>query len=122
MLCQMAQTGQLGGKMTESDLKNLLERFITSQQTSLSDHFSRGSDLKNLLERFVTSQQSSLSDHFIQESELKNLRKMLSFHNDPLLLIILFNLRMSAGQAANKVKFDRRRAMDSDDDDDLEGL
>ena len=29
---------------------------------------------------------------------------------------------MSAGQAANKVKFDRRRAMDSDDDDDLEGL
>ena len=97
MLCQMAQTGQLGGKMTESDLKNLLERFITSQQ-------------------------SSLSDHFIQESELKNLRKMLSFHNDPLLLIILFNLRMSAGQAANKVKFDRRRAMDSDDDDDLEGL
>merc|ERR1712032_36836 len=55
MLCQMAQTGQLGGKMTESDLKNLLER-------------------------------------------------------------------MSAGQAANKVKFDRRRAMDSDDDDDLEGL
>ena len=26
MLCQMAQTGQLGGKMTESDLKNLLER------------------------------------------------------------------------------------------------
>ena len=27
MLCQMAQTGQLGGKMTESDLKNLLERF-----------------------------------------------------------------------------------------------
>ena len=72
MLCQMAQTGQLGGKMTESDLKNLLER--------------------------------------------------LSFHNDPLLLIISFNLRMSAGQAANKVKFDRRRAMDSDDDDDLEGL
>ena len=72
MLCQMAQTGQLGGKMTESDLKNLLER--------------------------------------------------LSFHNDPLLLIISSNFRMSAGQAANKVKFDRRRAMDSDDDDDLEGL
>ena len=71
MLCQMAQTGQLGGKMTESDLKNLLER--------------------------------------------------LSFHNDPI-LIIFFNLRMSAGQAANKVKFDRRRAMDSDNDDDLEGL
>ena len=98
MLCQMAQTGQLGGKMTESDLKNLLERFITSQQTSLSDHFSRGSDLQNLLER-------------------------LSFHNDPILMIIFFfNLRMSAGQAANKVKFDRRRAMDSDNDDDLEGL
>ena len=72
MLCQMAQTGQLGGKMTESDLKNLLER--------------------------------------------------LSLHNDPLLLIISSNFRMSAGQAANKVKFDRRRAMDSDDDDDLEGL
>ena len=67
MLCQMAQTGQLGGKMTESDLKNLLERFITSQQTSLSDHFSRGSDLKNLLER-------------------------LSFHNDPILMIIFFSI------------------------------
>ena len=37
-------------------------------------------------------------------------------------MIFFFNLRMSAGQAANKVKFDRRRAMDSDDDDDLEGL
>ena len=72
MLCQMAQTGQLGGKMTESDLKNLLERLL--------------------------------------------------FLNNPFLLIIFFNFRMSAGQAANKVKFDRRRAMDSDDDDDLEGL
>lgn len=29
MLCQMAQTGQLGGKMTGSDLKNLLERWRT---------------------------------------------------------------------------------------------
>ena len=73
MLCQMAQTGQLGGKMTESDLKNLLERWM----------------LKN-------------SHQFLN----------LSF----------ISLRMSAGQAANKVKFDRRRAMDSDDDDDLEGL
>lgn len=35
---------------------------------------------------------------------------------------LLIFLRMSAGQASNKVKFDRRRAMDSDDDDDLEGL
>jgi len=56
MLCQMAQTGQLGGKMGEKELKSLLER-------------------------------------------------------------------MSAGQAStNKVKFDRRRAMDSDDDDDLNDL
>jgi len=55
MLCQMAQTGQLGGKMGEKDLKSLLER-------------------------------------------------------------------MSTGQASNKVKFDRRRAMDSDDDDDLSDL
>lgn len=50
MLCQMAQTGQLGGKMSGEDLKSLLER-------------------------------------------------------------------MSAGQESSKVKFDRRRAMDSDDDD-----
>lgn len=55
MLCQMAQTGQLGGKMGEQDLKSLLER-------------------------------------------------------------------MSAGQSSNKVKFDRRRNMDSDDDDDLSDL
>ena len=73
MLCQMAQTGQLGGKMTESDLKNLLERWV-----------------------------------------LKSTHQCLN--------LSFISLRMSAGQAANKVKFDRRRAMDSDDDDDLEGL
>jgi len=56
MLCQMAQTGQLGGKMGEKELKSLLERMS------------------------------------------------------------------GAGQASNKVKFDRRRAMDSDDDDDLSDL
>lgn len=50
MLCQMAQSGQLGGKLGEAELKSLLER-------------------------------------------------------------------MSASQADSKVKFDRRRAMDSDDDD-----
>ena len=38
------------------------------------------------------------------------------------LFFICTSLRMSAGQASNKVKFDRRRAMDSDDDHDLEGL
>jgi len=34
MLCQMAQTGQLGSKLGESDLKNLLERFNESKSTS----------------------------------------------------------------------------------------
>jgi len=34
MLCQMAQTGQLGGKLGEKDLKDLLERFNSQQSTS----------------------------------------------------------------------------------------
>ena len=59
------------------------------------------SDLKNLLERSRTL----ISDHVLE-----------LFFDD------LIFIRMSAGQASNKVKFDRRRAMDSDDDDDLEGL
>jgi len=34
MLCQMAQTGQLGSKLGESDLKNLLERFNETKSSS----------------------------------------------------------------------------------------
>ncbi|XP_023320521.1 programmed cell death protein 5 [Eurytemora carolleeae] len=34
MLCQMAQTGQLGGKLGESDLKDLLERFNSDKPAS----------------------------------------------------------------------------------------
>jgi len=40
MLCQMAQTGQLGGKLGEKDLKDLLERF-SSQQSSSKVKFDR---------------------------------------------------------------------------------
>merc|ERR1712095_148478 len=34
MLCQMAQTGQLGGKLGDEELKGLLDRMSTSQQAS----------------------------------------------------------------------------------------
>jgi len=34
MLCQMAQTGQLGNRLGESDLKDLLERFNESKSSS----------------------------------------------------------------------------------------
>jgi len=34
MICQMAQTGQIGGKLGEDELINLLERFNSNKSTS----------------------------------------------------------------------------------------
>ena len=71
MLCQMAQTGQLGGKLGDDELKGLLDR-------QLQHH---GTD------------------------------KYYNGHH-----------RMTSGQSASKVKFDRRRAAMDSDDDDLDDL
>eukprot|EP00088_Acartia_fossae_P007914 TRINITY_DN1371_c0_g1_i3.p1 TRINITY_DN1371_c0_g1~~TRINITY_DN1371_c0_g1_i3.p1 ORF type:complete len:134 (+),score=58.32 TRINITY_DN1371_c0_g1_i3:60-461(+) len=41
MLCQMAQTGQLGSKLGEQDLKELLERFNAGSGSSTKVKFDR---------------------------------------------------------------------------------
>jgi len=41
MLCQMAQTGQLGGKLGEQDLKELLERFNAGSASNTKVKFDR---------------------------------------------------------------------------------
>merc|ERR1739838_371719 len=41
MLCQMAQTGQLGAKLGDEELKGLLDRMTTGQQSSSKVKFDR---------------------------------------------------------------------------------
>ena len=41
MLCQMAQTGQLGGKLGDEELKGLLDRMSSTSQQSSKVKFDR---------------------------------------------------------------------------------
>ena len=41
MLCQMAQTGQLGGKLGDDELKGLLDRMSSTSQQSSKVKFDR---------------------------------------------------------------------------------
>ena len=45
MLCQMAKTGGLGGKLSDEDLKGLLDRMWTTQQASKVKFYRRIAEL-----------------------------------------------------------------------------